>query len=309
MVIKNETLQALRTMVRGEFASQLAAMGADPLYKALATVITSNTAGNTYGWLGQFPHLREWVGDRVIRDIKEASYAIANKIYEGTLGVKRSDIEDDNLGIYRPLAGAMAKEVLDFFDRNIAALLAGGFSTLCFDGQNFFDADHPVYPNEDGTGEAAGVSNYVGVLSGEGADTGKPWFLLSLSGVLKPFILQQRTPPEMEEITDTKNDSVFMKDQYLYGVRYRGNFGYGFWQQAVASKAALSAANYEAARLRMLTFKRDGGDPLGVVPTHLVVDPTNEAAARRLLEMQFDASGASNPNYHTAALIVSPWLA
>ncbi|MDR2136408.1 MAG: Mu-like prophage major head subunit gpT family protein [Treponema sp.] len=309
MIIKDTTLQALRTMVRGEFAAQLAALEANPLYKTLATVITSNTASNTYGWLGQFPKLREWVGDRVINDIKEASYAIANRLYEATLGVKRVDIEDDNLGIYRPLARAMADEVLAFFNRNIAALLTGGFSTLCFDGQNFFDVDHPVYPNADGTGSAGSVSNYVGTLAGENADTGRPWFLLSLSGVLKPFILQQRTPPEMDEITDTKNDSVFIKDQYLYGIRYRGNFGYGFWQQAVASKAALTAANYEAARLRMLTFKRDGGDPLGIVPTHLVVDPTNEAAARKLLEMQFNTDGASNPNYHTAELIVSPWLA
>ncbi|MDR1862647.1 MAG: Mu-like prophage major head subunit gpT family protein [Treponema sp.] len=309
MIIKNETLQALRTMVRGEFASQLAAMEATPLHRVVATLVPSNTASNTYGWLGQFPQLREWIGDRVIRDIKEASYAIANKLYEGTLGVKRTDIEDDNLGIYRPLVAAMAKETLDFLDRNIAALLKNGFSTLCFDGQNFFDVDHPVYPNTDGTGDAEGVSNYVGTLSGEGADTGKPWFLLSLSGPLKPLILQQRSAPELEEITDTKNDSVFMKDQYLYGVRYRGSFGYGFWQQAVASKAPLTAANYEAARLRMLTFKRDGGDPLGIVPTHLVVDPANESAARKLLEMQQDSSGASNPNYHTAALIVSPWLA
>jgi phage major head subunit gpT-like protein len=309
VIIKNETLQALRTMVRGEFAGRLAALDADPLYKKLATVITSNTSSNTYGWLGQFPRLREWVGERVINDIRESSYAIANKLYEATLGIKRVDIEDDNIGIYRPLAQAEAEEVIAFFNRNVAGLIKNGFSTLCFDGQNFFDVDHPVYPNTDGTGTAVSVSNYVGTLSGENADTGKPWFLLSLSGVLKPFILQQRMPPEMDEITDPKNDSVFMKDQYLYGVRYRGNFGYGFWQQAVASKAALNAANYEAARLRMLTFKRDGGDPLGIAPTHLVVDPANEAAARKLLETQFDSSGASNPNYHTAELIVSPWLA
>jgi phage major head subunit gpT-like protein len=309
VIIKNETLQALRTMVRGEFAARWAELGTDPLYKKLATIITSNTSTNTYGWLGQFPHLREWVGDRVIKDIKESSYAIANKLYEATLGVKRVDIEDDNLGIYRPLARAQADEVDAFFNRQIAALLVGGFSALCFDGQQFFDVDHPVYPNVDGTGTVVSVSNYVGTLTGESADTGNPWFLLSLGAVLKPFILQQRTPPEMDEITDPRNDSVFIKDQFLYGIRYRGNFGYGFWQQAVASKAALTAANYAAARLRMQTFKRDGGDPMGIIPTHLVVDPTNEAAARALLELQFNSSGASNPHFHTAELIVSPWLA
>lgn len=304
MIITSTVLQNLRTMVRGEFQNQLSALQADALYNQLATIITSNTSSNTYGWLGDFPHIREWVGDRVVKDIKESAYALVNKLYESTLGVKRTDIEDDNLGIYRPLSRAQADEVIKFFNRMISKLLKEGFTNLCYDGQPFFDEEHPVYPNADGSGEADEVSNIVGSTTA----TGKPWFLLSLDGVLRPLILQQRTQPELDEISDTKNDTVFIKDKYLYGIRYRGNFGYGFWEQAVASKETLSAANYKAARLKMQTFKRDGGDPLGVNPTHLVVDPTNEAAARAILEKQYLAGGESNENYGTAKLIVSPWL-
>lgn len=302
MIITNQTLQALRTMLRGEFANRMSELGANPIYKLLATIITSNTVSNTYGWLGQFPQLREWVGDRVIKDISEAAYQIVNKKYEATLGVDRAAIEDDNFGQYRVLAREMADEVERFFNSNIAALLKGGFTNLCYDGQAFFDTDHPVYPNTDGTGEAENVSNIVG------DGTGSPWFLLSLRGSLKPLILQQRTAPEMEEITDTQQQTVFMKDQYLYGIRYRGSFGYGLWQQAVASKTPLTVANYEAARLRMRTFKRDGGNPMGIAPTHLVVDPSNEAAGRTILEMQFLAGGGSNPNFHSAELVVADWL-
>jgi phage major head subunit gpT-like protein len=303
MIITNETLQALRTMVRGEFAAQFAALEADPIYKKLATIVPSNTNSNTYGWLGQFPQLREWVGQRVVKDISESAYAIINKKFEATLGVKRTDIEDDNLGIYRPLAAHMAFEVERFFSQAIADLLADGFSSLCYDGQPFFDTDHPVYPNADGSGAAGAVSNIVG---SPGA-SGKPWFLLSLNGPLKPVLLQQRTSPELDEITDPKNDIVFMLDEYLYGVRWRGNFGYGLWQQAAASRLDLTPATYEAARLAMRSFRRDGGTPLGIIPTHLVVDPSNEAAARALLEMQFNSGGGSNPNYHTAELIVVAW--
>ena len=303
MIVTNQTLQNLRAMVRGEFLTQMAALvAANPMYKKLATEIQSNTVSNTYGWLGDFPALREWVGDRVVKDMVESAYAIVNKKYEATLGVDRAHIEDDNLGVYRTKAQAQAQAVISFFETQIASLLKDGFGSLCYDGQNFFDAAHPVYPNKDGTGTPAEVSNIIG------AGSGKPWFLLSLSGVLKPFILQQRTAPEMDEITDTKNDTVFMKDLYLFGVRWRGNFGYGFWQQAVASKEPLDAANYEAARLAMQTFRRDGGDPMGIAPTHLVVDPTNEAAARRILESQLINGGDSNPDYHTAELIVSTWL-
>jgi phage major head subunit gpT-like protein len=305
MIITNTVLSGLRTALRDEFRRRMTELDAKPIWKLLATLITSNTKSNTYGWLGNFPQLREWVGDRVIKDIKEHAYQIANKKYESTLGVERTDIEDDNLGHYRVLAAEMADEFERFLNRNIALLLKQGFSNLCFDGQKFFDKEHPVYPSTDGKGEAKPFSNIVGT----GEETGAPWFLLSLSGSLKPFILQQRSAPEFEEITDTKNDKVFMQDKYMYGIRYRGNFGYGLWQQAVGSKDQLTAVNYQKARELIQSFKRDGGDPLGIVPTHLVVGPSSEAAARTIVEAQFTASGASNIYYHTAELVVVPHLA
>jgi phage major head subunit gpT-like protein len=302
MIITSGVLNALRTALRGEFSARMADIDAKPIWKLLATIITSSTKSNTYGWLGAFPQLREWIGDRAIKDIAEFAYQIVNKKYESTLGVDRTDIEDDNLGQYRVLAREMADEFERFMNRNVAALITGGFTNICYDGQKFFDAAHPVYPNADGTGTAAEVSNIVGT------GTGSPWALLSLSGSLKPFIAQQRSQPEFEEITDTKNDRVFMQDKYLYGIRYRGSFGYGLWQQAVGSKAPLTAANYEAARLAMQSLKRDGGDPLGIVPTHLVVGPANEAAARAILSRELINGGESNPNYHTAELLVVPHI-
>ncbi|MDR0322352.1 MAG: Mu-like prophage major head subunit gpT family protein [Treponema sp.] len=305
MIITNTLLNGLRTALRDEFSRRMSELGAKSIWKLLATIITSNTKSNTYGWLSAFPQLREWVGDRVIKDIAEAAYQIVNKKYESTLGVERTDIEDDNLGHYRTLASAMADEVENFFNRNIALLLNSGFSNTCFDGQNFFDHEHPVYAQTDGKGAVTPFSNIVG----QGDETGSPWFLLALSGSLKPLILQQRTAPEFEEITDTKNDRVFMQDKYMYGIRYRGSFGYGLWQQAIGSKATLTSDNYKKARELIQSFKKDGGDPLGIVPTHLVVGPANEAAARNIVEAQNLANGASNIYYHTAELVIVPHLA
>jgi phage major head subunit gpT-like protein len=304
MIITTNVLTALRTALRDEFRTRMSELDAKGIWKLLATIIPSGTQSNTYGWLGAFPQMREWVGDRVIKDMAEFAYQIVNQKFESTLGVDRTDIEDDNLGQYRVLAREMADEFERFMNRRLAALISGGFANLCFDGQPFFDDEHPVYPKTDGTGEAADVSNIIGT----GAESGSPWALLSLWGSLKPLFVQQRTKPYFEVITETTHDRVFMQDKYLYGIRYRGSWGYGLWQQAVASKAALSAGNYEAARLAMQTFKRDGGDPLGVVPTHLIVGPANEAAARAILAKEYINGGDSNPNYHTAELVVVPHL-
>ncbi len=308
MIIRDSTLQGLRTMIRGEFKKAFDHAVEQNDYRELVSIITSNTATNTYGWLGQFPQMREWVGNRVIKDMKEHSYAIENKKYEATLGVQRTDIEDDNIGQYKTLAQAQGQEAVDFFWRRIAALLMDGVTDLCYDGQPFFDTDHPVYPNADGTGTAKMVSNIV-VGSG-GTPTGaKPWFVLSLDRPLKPFIQQERMKPEFDEIKDTKNDTVFMKDQFLYGIRYRGNWGYGLWQQAVGCGQALNAENFGKACSTMEQFKRDGGDPMGIRPTHLVVSPSNRAAAEALLKKQFLPGGESNIHYGRLKLIVLPWLA
>lgn len=302
MIIKDSTLQGLRTMVRAEFRQAFDAAVNREDYKELVTIVTSNTKSNSYAWLGSFPHMREWVGDRIVNDMKEFAYAIENKKYEATLGIDRTDIEDDNLGQYRVLAQTQGQETVDFFWREIAKLIADGFTALCYDGQNFFDTDHPVYEKADGTGSNTPTSNILGFGSEN------PWFLLDLNRPLKPFIMQERFAPEFDEIKDTQNETVFMKDKYLYGIRYRGNWGYGLWQQAIASKEALTADNFQKAYGMMETFKRDGGDPLGLRPTHLIVDASNRAAAEAILLKQNLPGGESNINYNRVKLIVCHWL-
>lgn len=305
-IVNSATLNNLRTTVRGEFNIAFKNANATSLYKRLATTIKSTSKTNTYDWLGKFPQMREWVGKRVLKDMSEASYQITNKKYEATLGVDRADIEDDNLGLYSTIAQSMGQEANDFLDREIAKLLKNGFTTTCYDGQNFFDEEHPVFEKVDGTGSKQLVSN---IYKKSPSDSSEPWYLLSLDRPLKPLIHQERTGMELESLTDTKDESVFMEDVYRYGIRYRGNFGYGLWQQAVASKAALDSDAFEAAYKQMQEFKRDGGDPMGIRATALVVSPSLQSAAEKILKRTVLDNGAGNINYNKVELIVNPWLA
>lgn len=302
-ILNTTTLNNLRTTIRGEFNIAFKNANANSLYKRLATTIVSSSKTNTYDWLGKFPQMREWVGQRVVKDMTESSYQITNKKYESTLGVDRADIEDDNLGLYSTIARSMGQEANDFLDREVAKLLKNGFTSLCYDGQNFFDDNHPVYPNTDGTGIAVMTSNVYKQWDNQIA-----WYLLSLDRPLKPLIHQQRTGMELEALSDPKNEGVFMEDQIRYGIRYRGNFGYGLWQQAVASKAVLNADNFEGAYKLMQNFKRDGGDPMGIRPTALVVPPSLQSDAEKILKVAQLANGGGNINYNKVELIVNPWL-
>lgn len=306
-IITNATLAALRTMVRREFSSAYEAMQAQTFYRDVAMVVGSNTASNTYDWLGDFPDLREWIGDRVIKDMKENGYQIANRTYEGTVGVKRTDIEDDTLGTYAPRIRRMGQSAARHPELLLVELMKTGHTEECYDGQNFFDTDHPVYPNHDGTGVAATVSNY----DDNAEDTSTPaWYLIDASDEFRPFIFQERTRPEMESKEDAStSDTVFMKDQYLYGVRYRCNAGFGFWQKAYKSHVPLDGDALDAAIAAMMSFKGDGGRPLGITPTKLIVPPALRADANKTVKVMFGEGGASNANYEAVDVVVTPWLA
>jgi len=298
-IITPSLITSLRTGFGKHFQDALAATPSD--FEKVATRVASSNTSNTYAWLNQFPRLREWVSDRVVKDMAAQGYAITNRLYEGTVGVKRTDIEDDNIGVYAPLFAEMGRAARAHADQLVFALLSAGETALCYDGQNFFDTDHPVFPNVDGTGTATPVANLQ-------AGTEVPWYLLDCSRALKPLIFQERTQPELEAMTATNDEGVFVRDEYRYGIRYRCNAGFGFWQMAYKSKAALSAANFNAAFAAMMKFKADGGRPLGVKPTHLVVPPELRAAALSLVESQFIGGGDSNPNYKAVQVLVSPWL-
>lgn len=301
-IITPALLAGLQTALNKAFSDAYKTARAEAVFENIATVVPSSSTSNTYDWLGDFPTLQEWVGDRVIKDMKAQGYQITNKLYEATLGVKRTAVEDDQYGHYATVAATMGQEAAQHPDRIIAALMAAGTAALCYDGQNFFDTDHPVYPNVDGTGVAETVANYT-------AGAGAAWYLLDTRKALKPFIFQERTKPEFEDKTNPgTSDHVFIKDQYLHGIRYRCNGGYGFWQMAYCSKTALDATNFKAARDAMTAFKSDGGRPLGIRPTTLVVPASLRSAADDLINKQNLAGGESNVLWKTVEVIVSDWL-
>ncbi len=292
MIVNQATLQGIyksfSTIFKQAFDS------APSMWEQVAMRAPSTGRSVDYKWLGDFPMMREWLGERVIKDLSAFSYEIVNKDFEATIEVDRNDIEDDQIGVYTPMVqglGATAKQHRDIL---VFGLLKEGFSTLCYDGQYFFDTDHPV--------GGQSVSNF-------GGGSGDPWFLMDLSRPIKPLILQVRKEPQFVAMDRPDDENVFMRKKYRYGVDDRKNVGFGFWQLAYGSKDTLNAANYAAARAAMMSFKNDEGVPLGIVPTHLVVPPTLEEAGKRIVEMQVDTNGAGNPWYNTAKLLVVPWLA
>ena len=297
MIISQAALDALRVGFNTAFKNGL---GMAPAMKdRVAMTIKSSTASNAYGWLNQMPGMREWIGARVIQNLAESSYTITNKGFEETVGVDKYDIEDDNLGQYAMLMTRLGEAAGALPEQLAWDLLKNGFSTNCFDGQFFFDTDHPIVLADGSTGTYANTDGGAGT----------PWFLMCTNQSIKPIIYQERQAAKFVSKDKETDDNVFSQRRFVYGVDMRCNVGYGLPQMAWGSKQTLNPANYAIARAGIQSMKGDGARPLGLIPNLLVVPPSLESAGRQILNSEYGTGGVTNEWKGTAELLVVPWLA
>jgi phage major head subunit gpT-like protein len=126
--------------------------------------------------------MRKMNGERIPSKLKAYTYTLVNEEYESSIEVKRADIKDDQTGQYGPLARSIGESARMYPDEVVfGTLLPGGFSTLCYDGQYFFDTDHPV---GDGTTQsnslaldldATNLATAIKMLEQMKDDSGRPF--------------------------------------------------------------------------------------------------------------------------------------
>ena len=301
MIINRANLDILYTAYNHAYRQGLIGRQASSQWMNVAMEVRSEVSEEKYGWLGKLPGLREWVGERVVHGLEQHDYAVRNKDYELTIAVNRNDIEDDKYGVYSTVFQGIGESAAGHPDELVFDLLKKGFETNCYDGQYFFDTDHPVILAD---GSMSTVSN-------DGGGAGTPWFLMDdRMSMYKPIIFQARKSADNLVRRDRDDDdNVFHRNEFEYGIHCRDNVGFGFWQTCYGSKQVLTAANYETARTSLLGIKGDYGRPLGVMPTKLVVPPALEKEGLELLNAERNANGATNVYRGTAELLVVPWLA
>ncbi len=141
MVINATTLAAANRGFRKLYEGGLKAAG-KPRIDTYAMRTTSTSADETYGWLGAMPQMRKLVGEVNIRNLASHGFKVVNEPFEVTIGVKREDIERDNLGVYSNFFTAMGQSAGRHPDKLLAAAMAAAFTTPCYTNKNFFDVNH-----------------------------------------------------------------------------------------------------------------------------------------------------------------------
>jgi phage major head subunit gpT-like protein len=271
-----------------------------------------------YGWVDRVPKLRQWIGPREIQNLVAQEYTVANILFELTVGISRSNLEDDIFNFYGGTPSQVGKQSKTWPDDVITPLLQAGTTTNSFDGVPFFSANHPIDTTSQVSGTqsnrfdsstsgiaplnatnaasiiasmasllgrdgkplgfrathvmvppqlqfaahqifdsqiitqavtSAGVignptSSVVGVaatgnvLNGTckiivneflANDANTYYFFDLRDKEMQPMLWQLRKAPEFVWLNRPDDPNVFNLDQYLYGVRARGNAGYGLW--------------------------------------------------------------------------------
>lgn len=282
-------------------------------YQRIATETTSTTSTTRHPFMDRLQEMREWIGERQVQNIVARVQELTNRLFENTVRVKRTDLEDDNISLFAPLFTEMGRTAKIWPDKLVTDVLKGAEAIKSYDGQNFFDTSHPVnpegatsavqsnlfhglpltadnlamvraamasYKTRDNVpmelnpdllvvppqleyaarkilfGELIGSAIPTGInLNGAAAtsnvlrgvmdllvmprlaDRPNEWYCMCTNHAVKPFIFQLRTAPDFTFLNRPEDSNVFLRDEYIFGVRARGNAGVGPYFLAAKAEA------------------------------------------------------------------------
>lgn len=126
----------------GEFYARLEANPGSNWVNPLSMYFESDQASEEYPWLGMAPVMREWVGGRHAKGFRENSIEIRNLDFEATVEVLVKELRRDKTGQILVRIRELADMTNSHWASLLSTLIINAESTLCYDGQYFFDIDH-----------------------------------------------------------------------------------------------------------------------------------------------------------------------
>lgn len=142
MIVNKLNLSALFVSINMTFNSAL--KEAPTTWEKIAMKVPSTGKSEQYNWLSNFPAMKRWVGEKAVKSLSAHKYTIENDDWEATIEVDRNDIEDDSTGQYAIQAKGAGRSAGMLPDEIVYEVVNLGFERPCYDGQYFFDTDHPV---------------------------------------------------------------------------------------------------------------------------------------------------------------------
>lgn len=108
----------------------------------VSMLFNSDQESEEYKWLGMAPPMREWIGGRQAKGFRENGIVIANKKYESTMEVPVDWLRRDKTGQIMVRIAEQTERANAHWAKLLNQLIIDAESSLCYDGQYFFDTDH-----------------------------------------------------------------------------------------------------------------------------------------------------------------------
>jgi phage major head subunit gpT-like protein len=211
------------------FSFQSAFQQVPTFWNMIASEFPSDTEQNLYPFLSMIPGLREWIGPRVFNNVAARAFAVANKHWEASYAIDLNKFKDDTYGFYAQMQPMIAQQVAEWRDRRMAQVIEAGTTALCWDGQFFFDTDHPVDP--DNTGPGTNSNKLVGATYDISGNSGDP--LVAYAAARAAMALWKR---EDSQQLGTIGDTIMVHpNEEKYGLQIANAL---MTAQAVGSAAA-----------------------------------------------------------------------
>lgn len=145
MELNSAAIVAFKTKYDTEFnkAFELATTN----YEKAALVFNSGRVETVHHrWMKGFKGMREFIGARQVNNVSSAGFAVSNKLWEDTIGIRRVDLERDQWGIYTPLVARIGQTAKQHRDKLVFELLSDALASAtradykAYDGIAFYGA-------------------------------------------------------------------------------------------------------------------------------------------------------------------------
>lgn len=142
MEINQANLDALFLGYKATFNKSIREVS--PWFPMISQDEASSTSEELYFFREERARMKPFLGERTIKAPGFLGFRLANETFEDTVEVPLDAIADDQYGKYNGMVTEMAEAAGLLPDDLGLTLIETGETSLCYDGQNFFDTDHPV---------------------------------------------------------------------------------------------------------------------------------------------------------------------
>jgi phage major head subunit gpT-like protein len=141
MIINGAVLDSLRVGFQTTFQNAFSTV--DPVWDPFVQRMTTTNDVESFTWMEGVPEVTQWVDDAQFRTFSAQAWQVGHKKWQAGIVVSREDVVDDKLGQILPRINDLANQVRKHPGKLVYNKINTGDVTVCFDGEYFFDDDHP----------------------------------------------------------------------------------------------------------------------------------------------------------------------